>query len=60
MDDEDALLYGDGGDDDGQAENEEQLKETIESTQFQLEQETGDPVSINCLNFLLRKGLHNK
>ena len=50
MDDEDALLYGDGdvGDNAGQAENEEQLKENIESTEFQPEQEAGDPVSINC------------
>jgi len=45
MDDEDALLYGDGdvGDNAGQAENEEQLKENIESTEFQPEQEAGDP-----------------
>jgi len=44
MDDEDALLYGDGdvGDNAGQAENEEQLEENIESTEFQLEQEAGD------------------
>ena len=44
MDDEEALLYGDGdvGDNAGQAENEEQLKENIEST------EADDPVSINC------------
>ena len=42
MDDEEALLYGDGdvGDNAGQAENEEQLKENIEST------EAGDPVSL--------------
>jgi len=44
MDDEDALLYGDGDVEDnaGQAENEEQLEENIESTEFQLEQEAGD------------------
>lgn len=50
MDDEDALLYGDGdvGDNTEQAENEEQLEENIESTEFQLEQEAGDQVSINC------------
>ena len=48
MDDEEALLYGDGdaGDNAGQAEN-EQFKENIESAEFQLEQEPGDQVCIN-------------
>ena len=57
MDDEDALLYGDGdvGDNTEQAENEEQLEENIESTEFQLEQEAGDQVSINCQDFLSGK-----
>ena len=49
MDDEEALLYGDGdaGDNAGQAEN-EQFKENIESAEFQLEQEAGDQV---CMHF---------
>ena len=40
MDDEEALLYGDGdvGDNAGQGENEQQLEEHNESTEFQLEQ----------------------
>ena len=61
MDDEEALLYGDGdvGDNAGQAEN-EQLKENIESTEFQLEQETGDPVSINYSDFLSGKASQNE
>ena len=48
MDDEEALLYGDGdvGDNAGQAEN-EQFKENIESAEFQLEQDAGDQVCIN-------------
>ena len=48
MDDEEALLYGDGdaGDNAGQAGN-EQFKENIESAEFQLEQEPGDQVCIN-------------
>ena len=56
MDDEEALLYGDGdgGDNAGQAEN-EQLKENIESTEFQLEQEADDPVSITYSDFLSEK-----
>ena len=54
MDDEEALLYGDGdgGDNAGQAENEQ---ENIESTEFQLEQEAGDPVSTNYSDFLSEK-----
>ena len=58
MDDEEALLYGDGdvGDNAGQAEN-EQLKENIESTEFQLEQ---DPVSINYSDFLSGKASQNE
>ena len=61
MDDEEALLYGDGdvGDNAGPAEN-EQLKENIESTEFQLEQEAGDPVSINHSDFLSGKASQNE
>ena len=62
MDDEEALLYGDGdvGDNAGQGENEQQLEEHNESTEFQLEQEAGDQVCIKYSDFLSGKTSQNE